>query len=406
MKGRPLRALVRGIPRTIYLVGVANLVQSAGRSAAWLFLPLLLYTAYHLSFLQVGLLAALIVPVTILASLIGGSLSDRLGRRPFVAYPPLVNAGVSFLTYAFWSHGVVVLMGLWAVNSFLGNVNGPAQNSMVSDVTPVERRLDAFSLLRVFGNAGFAIAPAVGGVLADQFGLPVVFLLAGTASLAAGVFLVLKLEETRKLSETRTATARGALGFPFHDSLLLLVGVLGFGLTVASGQFGTALSLFSAGVRHLTYEEIGLLYSVNGILVVTLQFPISSRVTGHYLSWMAVGTLLYGLAFLLFDIGPTYSVDILAMAVLTLGEDLVSPLQNVIVASISGRDRRGSYFGAYTAIRSSASMVAPPVGTLLLGTGQPLLLWGTMAVLTVFVAGGYLALERGKAVDRVSSHAV
>jgi MFS family permease len=382
-----------GFSRTIYLLGASNLVMSAGRSAAWLFLPILLYTAYNLSFLYVGFLIALVIPVSLVASLAGGAASDRYGRRPFVAYPPLANAVVSIMLFMFWNHGLLVVMGLWAANTFLGNVGGGAQNAIMTDVSDEKRRMSVFSVLRIFGNVGFAISPALGGLLASYYGIPVVFLVSGIAALTGGLLLTLFLEETRVETTPATQPLGKRMSFPFHDPLFLALGFLGIGLTLASGQFGTALSLFAVGVRHFSYEEVGVLYSLNGIIVVTLQMPISWGVKRHHLYWMAVGTLCYGAAFMMFYAGTLYAFFLVAMGVLTIGENLVSPLQNTIIAALASKDNRGSYFGAYSAVTNGASVFAPPLGTLLLGTGNPLMLWGTISLLTVFVAAGYLILR-------------
>jgi MFS family permease len=383
-----------GFSRTIYLLGASNLVMSAGRSAAWLFLPVLLYTAYHLSFLYVGILVSLVIPVSLLASLVGGVASDRYGRRPFVAYPPLANALVSFLLFAFWDHGLPVVMVLWAASMFFGNVGGGAQNALMTDVSEESRRMSVFSLLRIFGNAGFAIAPALGGLLASVYGIPVVFLIAGVAALSGGLLLTLFLEETRREVLPSGRPLRERASFPFHDSMFLALGVLGIGLTLAAGQFGTALTLFSVGVRHFSYEQVGWLYSLNGLLVVTLQMPISWGIRRRQLLWMAVGTLCYGGAFLVFYAGTAYAAFLVGMAVLTLGENVVSPLQNTLIAALATEDRRGSYFGAYGAVTNGANIFAPSMGTLLLGTGNSFLLWGPFALLTAVVAAGYLALRR------------
>jgi len=383
-----------GFSRPIYLLGASNLVMSAGRSAAWLFLPILLYTAYHLSFLFVGLLVSLVVPVALLASLVGGAASDRYGRRTFLAYPPLASAVVAFLLFALWDRGLGVVMLLWAANMFLGNVGSGAQNALMTDVSEERRRMSVFSLLRVFGNVGFAISPALGGLLASDFGIPVVFLVSGIASLTGGLVLTLFLEETRHETGTVRRRLVERTSLPFRDTTFLFLGVLGVGLTVAAGQFGTALSLFSVGVRHFSYEQVGWLYSLNGVIVVTLQMPMAWGIRRRQLFWMAFGTLCYGGAFLLFYAGTLYAVFLVGMGVLTIGENLVSPLQNTLVAALATEDHRGSYFGAYAALTNGANIFAPSLGTVLLGTGNALLLWGSFATLTAVVAAGYLALRR------------
>jgi MFS family permease len=391
--GRPSSEFL-GFSRTVYLLGTSNLVMSAGRSAAGLFLPILLYTSYHLSFLYVGLLIALVIPVSLVASLAGGAASDRYGRRPFLAYPPLANAAVAFLLYVVWDQGLWVVMGLWAANAFLGSVGGGAQSAIMTDVSEESRRMRVFSLLRIFGNAGFSIAPALGGLLAGLYGLPVVFLLSGIAGLAGGLLLALFLEEPARQNAPVPQPMRTQVMVPFRDPMFLALGVLGIGLTVATSQFGTALSLFSVGVRHFSYEQVGILYSLNGVIVVAFQMPMALGIHSRHLTWMALGSLCYGVAFLILDAGALYAAALVAIVVLTLGENLVSPLQNTTVAAVAPDRDRGSYFGAYSAVTTGASIFAPPLGTILLGTGNPLALWGTMAALTAVVAAGYLALER------------
>ncbi len=386
-----------GFPRSIYLLGVSNFVLSAGRSAAWLFLPILLYTGYGLSFFEIGVLIALMIPVSMVSSLVGGAGSDRYGRRPFVALPPLLNSATGFLIYGFWNHGLLLLMGLLALNSLFINLGNPSQNAVIADVVASPRRLDAFSLFRIFSNAGFALSPALGGFLASAFGLPVVFLVSSVTNLIGGILLIFLFPETKVPggAQEPTTFAKG-MSFPFHDASLLAFGVLGFGLTLAVQQFGTALALFTSSVRGLTYDQIGWLYSVNGLLVVLLQLPIARQITlrKRYLRWMATGSILYGLSFLIFYAAPIYLVFVIGMGILTIGEDIVSPLQNVVVAAMASSEKRGSYFGAYSTLTSSARVIAPPLGTLLLSTGSSLALWGTMALVTVVVAAGYLFLHQ------------
>ena len=383
-----------GFSRTLYLLGASNLVMAAGRAAAWLFLPILLYREYHLSFVFVGILISLVIPVSLLASLVGGAASDRYGRRAFVAYPPILNALVAFLLYLLWNHGLVLVMGLWAGNVFLGNVGGGAQNALMTDVSQENRRMSVFSLLRIFGNVGFAIAPALGGLLASDFGLSVVFLISGFALLSGGTLLTLLLPETHVPGTGKPRPLREDAYRPFRDRTFLALGALGIGLTLAAGQFGTALTLFSVGVRHFSYEQVGWLYSLNGVIVVTLQMPIAWGVRRHQLLWMSVGTLCYGSAFLVFDAGTAYVAFLTGMTVLTVGENVVSPLQNTLVSELATEETRGSYFGAYGALTSAALVFAPPLGTLLLGTGSSLALWGTFAGLCGAVAVGYVVLAR------------
>ena len=385
------------LDRRVYLLGSAGLVRSIGRSATFVFLPLVFADIYHLSYLDIGALVAAIVPVSTLAFLAGGHLSDRYGRRPFAVYPSFVSAGLMFLMWIYLEQGVPIVMGLWALNSLFNGLNRPAQSAMIGDVTHPDLAVTAFGVQRVFTNTGFAISPAVGGFLADVAGLPVLFLFAAITSLIEGTVLLLLLRESFAGSKGVAGRSLGSIAAPFRDHAFLgLLGAL-VGLAVLMNQFSTPLALFLGSVRSVSFTEFGLIYSLNGALVVLLQLPIGRLIERRqqYLAWMAAGTIAYGASFLLFDLANAFPLYLVSMGVLTIGEDIVSPTQQSLVAGFGGPERRGAYFGAYNAVTNASRVVAPVIGTLLLGVTPdgPTILWVGMFMLSVAVAVAFLRMR-------------
>ncbi len=396
MPGPSTRPAFLRLDGRVYLLGSAGLIRSVGRSATFVFLPLVFADVYRLPYLEIGLLIAAIVPVSTLAFLLGGYLSDRQGRRALAIYPNFLSAVVLVLLWLYLDRGIPVVMGLWAVNSLLGGLTRPARSAMVGDVTSPDLAVTAFGVQRVFSNTGFAISPALGGLLATSSGLPALFLFAAVTSAIEGVILVTLLRETFAGTARTGATATN-LSTPFRDRPFvgLLVGLVGLALVM--NQFGTPLALFLGSVRAVPLTEFGLVYSLNGVLVVLLQLPVSRVIERRhrYIGWLAGGTLAYGASFLLFDLSGALPMYLLSMGVLTLGEDIVSPTEQSLVAHFAGRARRGSYFGAYNAATNATRVLAPVAGTLLLGIGPqgPELLWGGMAVVALAVALGFVNLR-------------
>ena len=384
------------LDRRVYLLGSAGMVRSIGRSATFVILPLVFADVYHLSYLAIGLLIAAIVPVSTLSFLAGGHLSDRIGRRPFAVYPSFASALLLTLLWRYLDLGIPIVLGLWALNSLCGGLAQPARSAMIGDITSPELSVTAFGVQRVFTNTGFAISPGIGGFLAAAAGLPALFLFAAVTSALEGALLLGFLRETYAGSRA-TAGRSGEVTSPFHDRpfVWLLLGLVGLALVM--NQFGTPLALYLGAVHAVPLTEFGLIYSLNGVLVVLLQLPIGQVVERHhrYLAWMAAGTLAYGAAFLLFDVAGAFSAYLLAMGVLTVGEDIVSPTQQSLVANFAGPERRGGYFGAYNAATNATRVMAPVVGTFLLGLGTfgPDLLWIGMAGVAVAVAAGFLYLR-------------
>ena len=386
--------------RQVYVIGSAALVRSVGRSATWIFLPVVLAELYGLSLVAVGLLVASIVPIRVLAFLAGGSLADRWGRRGLAVYPSFLMAGTMALLFLYLQSGLLLLMGIWAVNAVLMGLAVPAQNAIVADVTDPDARIRAFSVQRVFSNTGFAISPAVGGLLASSLGLAYLFLFASVFSIGEGLVLFLWARETRPspTGSSRTTSATQGMTLPFHDRFFVGLLVLLFAVTILMSQFGTPLALYLTVFRHVPYDEFGLIYSLNGVLVVLLQLPIA----GLQERWrwafeaLAVGAPLYGVGYLLFGAASGFLFFLGAMAVVTVGEDFVSPVQQALVGAMAAAEVRGAYYGAYNAGTNSARAVGPVVGTLVLGLGTfgPSLLWTTMVALAVVVALVSLGMRR------------
>ena len=391
-------AVARRLDRRVYLLGSAGMVRSIGRSATFVFLPLVFADVYHLPYVVIGGLIAAIVPVSTLSFLAGGSLADRYGRRPFAVYPSFLSAAVLVLLWAYLDRGVPLVMGLWGLNALFAGLTRPAQSTMIGDVTPPELSVTAFGVMRVFMNTGFAISPAIGGFLASSAGLPALFLFAALTSLVEGVVLLVFLRETFGGTGRTSERPFANLAVPFRDRPFVWLLVALVGLAVLMNQFSSPLTLFLGSVRSVPLTEFGLIYSLNGLLVVALQLPFTRLIERHrqYLVWMAGGALTYGISFLLFDAAGSFPGYLFAMGVLTMGEDVVSPTQQSLVANFAGTERRGSYFGAYNATTNAAFVVGPVVGTFLLGVGPngPNLLWGGMFALSIVVAGGFLYLRR------------
>ncbi|MEM0129642.1 MAG: MFS transporter, partial [Thermoplasmata archaeon] len=300
----------------------------------------------------------------------------------------------------FLARGVGVVLGLWAVNSLFNGLSRPAQSAMIGDVTGPELAVTAFGVQRVFSNTGFAISPAVGGFLAASVGLPSLFFFGALSSVAEGAILLALLRESHRSSDRRPSGTRAAIGSllePFRDRLFVLLLLTLSGLALVMNQFGTPLSLYLGSYRGIAFTDFGLIYALNGVLVVLLQLPIGRLIERrqHYLAAMSLGTLAYGASFLLFDLATGLPAFLAAMAVLTLGEDVVSPTEQTLVAGMTGAERRGRYFGAYNATTNATRVIAPVLGTALLGLGVlgGDYLWGTMAAVAAAVAAGFLALR-------------
>src|SRR5512140_381983 len=84
------------------------------------------------------------------------------------------------------------------------------------------------------------------------------------------------------------------------------------------------------GVSEIRY---GGLLSINAIMVVVLQFWVTRRLEKYKpLLMLAAGSLLYAIGFAMYRFVATFALFIFAMVVITIGEMVVSPFLQSLVA--------------------------------------------------------------------------
>jgi MFS family permease len=139
----------------------------------------------------VPLLWALLHVVKSGTSVVGGDLSDRVGRRPLIVAGWLVYGGVYLLfaeaTAAWHAWALFVVYGV-----HFGLTEG-AEKALVADLAPADRRGTAFGWYNLAIGVGALPASVLFGVLWDRFGAATAFRTGAALALAAAVGLVVML---------------------------------------------------------------------------------------------------------------------------------------------------------------------------------------------------------------------
>ncbi|MGH7622135.1 MAG: MFS transporter, partial [Gemmatimonadaceae bacterium] len=135
------------------------------------------------------ILWALLNGVKAISNVPGGSLSDRVGRRPTLVAGWLVYAAV-YLLFARASHAWHAWALFAAYGIFFGLTEG-TELALVADVVPVARRGAAYGWYYLAIGIGALPASLVFGLLWDRFGSPVAFITGAALALAAAVLLAL-----------------------------------------------------------------------------------------------------------------------------------------------------------------------------------------------------------------------
>jgi MFS family permease len=130
-------------------------------------------------------------------SLIGGDLSDKVGRKKMIfagwIIYALVYAGFAFVETAWQAWALFIIYG-----AYFG-LTGGAEKALVADLVPPEKRGTAFG----FYNLAFSItvfpASIIFGALWTQFGASAAFLISALISICSAILLL--TIQTNKKSE-------------------------------------------------------------------------------------------------------------------------------------------------------------------------------------------------------------
>ena len=385
------REAFRGLPREVWLLSAAALINRAGTMV----LPFLsLYLDEQLGFSKqtTGMLILAFGLGSVVGSYLGGWASERLGPVR-VQELSLLGGGLALMVVRLLTSLPALWIGLF-VAAALGEAFRPALMAACADATPAESRTRALALVRLAVNLGMAIGPAVGGLLA-AWDYQLLFLIDGLTCWAGAVMLwqtVGQIERRQRREEASSAPASMASAWrdlPFM-SLLLLVFLLG----VSFFQIFFTLPLYYHEAYGLSERTIGLVISINAVVIVAVEMPLVRALERwNHLLVFGVGGLLVGVGIGLLPLGRHLLLAVTSTLVWTVGEMLSLPFSNGLVATRAGRGSSSRHMGLYSMTFSLAFVVAPPLGLAVYDVWGGDLLCLAIAVVGVVVLVGSLALR-------------
>jgi MFS family permease len=285
-----------GLPRAFWFLWGGTIVNRLGGFVIP-FLTLYLTGPRGLPVGQAALMVSLFGAGSFTASLIGGELADRLGRRPvmltsfFVAPVAMLIAG--------WSRAVPAIAAATLLLGFFTDLYRPAVNAAVADMVPAQDRPRAYGYIYWAINLGAAAAPILAGWMARTNYL-LLFVGDALTTFVFGVIVLLRVPETRPAQLVSGphvhlgARARALLSEPI---LLVFAGLaLVFGTIYMQGHVTLPVDMVANG---LTPQQYALAVAFNGALIVVLG-SATTPPTGLLHAMAASSVLLYRLGLLAF----------------------------------------------------------------------------------------------------------
>jgi MFS family permease len=348
---------------SLLLLLVVVFINIAGFS---LILPLLPFYGHELnaSPFEVTTLFAAYSFGNIFGEIYWGRTSDRIGRKKVLTIA-IGCAALSYVAFAFASTLWLALL-IRVVSGFFSGTMGVCQ-SYIADVTRPEDRARSIGYFGASFNFGFAIGPAIGGLLARPelglvgFRFPI--LVAAAFAGAACLWAAFVLKESRAHGDMRPL-ARWVEAFRFVAThpLLTRLFLIAF---VGIAAFSSMEAVFGLWTEHnfgWSTHEVGLTFIGVGFTGVFVQVLLIGPLTRRFGEARIIvsGLLVLGLGMVLQPIVRDPVASVILMSSLMAGHSLAFPNAGALISRSTDRDAQGSVNGLLMATNALSRIVAPP----------------------------------------------
>lgn len=309
----------------------------------------------------IGLIVGSFSLAQMVFSPIMGRLSDRYGRKPILIFSLCGTAIGSLLTGL---AGPVWLLFLGRIVDGSSGASVSVAQAAVADVADPADRPRLLGLLGAAFGLGFVLGPAIGS-LAALGGPHIPFFVAAAVAGVNAVVAIRRLPETH-LARTggpdtvRPLAPRPGLLRAVPSNALRLILVAFVALYAFSGFESTFAELVDDRF-HYSIASTGAIFTVIGLALVFVQAGLIHPVQ---MKLGASGTLRFGLvcnaiglACLAVDAGWASVVP--ALALLVLGQGLVSPTLSSSIAGEAPADQRGRLLGFQQSAGSFSRFIGP-----------------------------------------------
>ncbi len=384
-------------PRAFWIYNVIVFIDRLGGFMLYPFFALYLTQKFDIGMSTVGILFAIFSVSGMVGSALGGAIADRMGRKT-VIIASLILSSLSALGMGF-APTLGVFIAVVIVVGTLGNIGGPAHEAVVADLLPPQRRAEGYGIIRVVFNTAVIIAPPIAGLLISHSYLTL-FIVDAVISVISAAVVRFALPETKPQAsahtkpETMKQTFAG-YGRVFKDTpFLAFIGVTVM-MTLVYMNMNSTLGVYLRDQHGLPELSYGWLISINAILVVLFQFWVTRRLQKYRpFLMMAAGSLLYAIGFAMYGYISTFAFFIIAMIIITIGEMVVSPFQQSLVASFAPEDMRGRYMAVSGLTWSISFTIGPYFAGLILDSAKPSLLWAVCGFIGMLATLGFILLNK------------
>jgi len=311
----------------------------------------------------IGLTLTVFALARLILNVPAGIIADRFGRRILlIGGPVLTSIGMfgSGFSGDIWS------LLIWRFVAGAGSAFYMSGALIyLIDIAPSDRRARYVATNQWALSVGVALGPGIGGLVAERWGLAAPFHLVGVIGLAAALYAIFRLPETRNSMNadsdgTRTHLRKASViirSAPF----VAIAFVTGTIFMTRAGTRATLVPLHADETLAWGPGEIGLVFTVTGVMTLFTLWPATwateniGRASVILFSGIAAALGTFVIAS-----SSTPLWFVIGNVILTLGTGTAGPAPAAFVADLFPEQLRGLGVGLYRSAGDVGFVLGPP----------------------------------------------
>lgn len=345
---------------------------------------------------QIGLFFTLASLAPLALQILGGWMSDSLGRLRAIAIGSVFGTVAQVILVLSTSWGWVLLSSM--VGAVARSLVGPSFDAFIAENSSEHNRARVFGVTQALFGVVSVLGPPLGGWLVQNFSFKTMLIVSAALYIAA---TIIRLGMARRAARKDShAHARPPLTFEgLKSNLGAMTGLLFSGgvltwilLTDGARDISFAISfnfmgLYMEQMAAMNFEQIGWSNGIFGLFMMLFMIPggwLSDKTSERVA--IALGFLLMSVAIGMIAVVPPASpfwVYATGWALAGTGVALVAPAYQSLISKAVPAHLRGTAFGLFSTSLGLVSLPAPLIGGFLWENISPQFPFGITAAVSL-----------------------
>lgn len=352
------------MPKSIWWLVIGMAINIMGASFLWPLNTIYMSQELGKSLTTAGMVLMINSLGMVVGNLLGGFFFDKLG-----GFITIMSGAVICLcatTLLNFYHGWP-LYAVWLVMlGFGGGIIIPAIYAMAGAVWPNGGR-QTFNAIYLAQNLGVAFGAAIAGYVAE-LSFNYIFIANLLMYVAFFILAVTQFNlQYRGKVKIPDANQWAQKKYRKRFVALLLLCVMFSICWIAYIQWESTIASFTQEM-NISLSQYSVLWTINGIMILVAQpliYPVIRLLRGNLKKQMFVGICVFIVSFFVTSFAEQFSVFVIGMIILTLGEMFVWPAVPTIANQLAPEGKQGAYQGIVNSAATVGKAFRPLIGGIL-----------------------------------------